>query len=877
MPFFSSSPKSDDGKAWKQKSGSSSGSWGMGAWFKGSAAGEQKAPAPVEAPSHSTRPAVAPSEAPKDKGIMHAISSNASKLMSGQSMAHSGDALPDTLKSVGRGLGVVETAEQTADRRAKKARGIHLDQIRGAGAASTERQAGMEHEASSSVSDSTKQQFVRDQHLAKIRKAGAASTEHQAGMEHETSSPLAEVTKKEYRRDHRKADPGLHGSAKLEEMYAKQALAGGSTTMSQTGVELQHAGKEMYEANNSNMGSAASALTSQLTGHNPQELIAHTANAAIIGGSALAATDPQRKANANVAQAIHGMRMDKMDSDVSAWKDKSGADASDPKARKLKARSAIFSSMKAAASNQKLAGANLALNKEVAPQWEAKDTVGADATKFGYAGHDTIKASDRDNGSLSERLKQGASSTFSALSGGSSKAFDTTKLTADEQAAVSKTKETTAGLRATSEERNAERAKNPEAQDSIWGKMKRFATTGSTIKHTSAETAGIASTKDDTKAIHDEAKARRESPDRQKVSTWQAIKNFGSSLIPGSGRKLGDTKGMTAENQNRIDQHTQANADMDKKVAAEGRKGLFGHRYTPQEKLERKANEASISKITAEQSSGYSAKNLEDLAVARGKRSDIKSVAAGGFTADEKGQMASARAERSQIKTHAREHADFATEHDGATVRSSGRVGGMNSGAVTGEETKSTIGGRIAQGVRGFGHQVKRAGRIFGGSSADANAMIKERDLTGAALTTASGITGEAAAIVATSTTGSGAAVKATRKGVGGVLKGSGEALEAIGGSTATGQDKRDKTSALHSGERFQQARSMGVDIRPTFEESTTQKPSLAGGLTQAATSGLSMFSKTDEGKALIGQATAKGKDLAVKAQGAVGMKPETD
>ena len=876
MPFFSSSPKPDDGKAWKQKSDSSSGSWGMGAWFKGSAAGEQKAPAPVEAPSASTRPAVTPSEAPKDKGIMHALSSNASKLMSGQTMAHSGDALPDTLKSVGRSLGVVETEEQTADRRAKKARSAHLDQIRGAGAASTERQAGMNHEASSSISDATKQQFVRDQHLAKIRKAGAASSEHQAGMEHETSSPLAEVTKKEYRRDHRKADQGLHGSAKLEEMYAKQALAAGSTTMSHTGVELQHAGNEMYEANNSSVGSAASALTGKLTGHNPQELIAHTANAAIIGGSALAATDPQRQANAKVAQAIHGMRMDKMDSDVAGWKDKS-ADAGDPQARKLKARSAIFSSMKAAASNQKLAGANLALNKEVAPQWEAKDTVGADATKFGYKANDTIKASDRDNGSLGEQIKQGASSTFSALSGGSSKAFDTTKLTVDEQEAVSKTKETTAGIRATSEARNAERAKNPEAQDSIWGKIKRFATTGSTTKLTSAETAGIASTKDDTKAIHDEAKARRESPDRQKVSTWQAIKNFGSSLIPGSGRKLGDTKGMTAENQKRIDQHTQANADMDTKVAAEGRKGFFGHRYTAQEKLERKANEAGISKITAEQSSGYSAKNLEDLAAARGKRADIKSVAAGGLTTAENGEMASARTERARIKTNAREHADFATEHDGATVRSSGRIGGMNSGAVTADETKSTIGGRIAQGVRGFGRQVKRVGRIFGGSSADANAMIKERDLTGAALTTASGITGEAAAIVATSTTGSGAAVKATRSGVSGVLKGSGEALEAIGGSTAAGQDKRDKTSALHSGDRFNEARTKGVDIRPTFEKSTAAEPSLAGGLKQAASSGLSMFSKTDTGKELIGQAKAEGTKVAAKAQGAVGLKPDAE
>jgi hypothetical protein len=155
--------------------------------------------------------------------------------------------------------------------------------------------------------------------------------------------------------------------------------------------------------------------------------------------------------------------------------------------------------------------------------------------------------------------------------------------------------------------------------------------------------------------------------------------------------------------------------------------------------------------------------------------------------------------------------------------------------------------------------------------------MIKERDLTGAALTTASGITGEAAAIVATSTTGSGAAVKATRSGVGGVLKGSGEALEAIGGSTAAGQDKRDKTSALHSGDRFKEARTKGVDIRPTFEKSTAAEPSLAGGLKQATTSGLSMFSKTDEGKALIGQATDKGKDLAAKAQGAVGLKPEAD
>jgi hypothetical protein len=240
------------------------------------------------------------------------------------------------------------------------------------------------------------------------------------------------------------------------------------------------------------------------------------------------------------------------------------------------------------------------------------------------------------------------------------------------------------------------------------------------------------------------------------------------------------------------------------------------------------------------------------------------------LTADEKGQMAAARAERTQIKTHAREHAEFATAHDGETVRSSGRIGGMNSGAVTADETKSTIGGRIAQGVRAFGRQVKRAGRIFGGSSADANAMIKERDLTGAALTTASGITGEAAAIVATSTTGSGAAVKATRSGVSGVLKGSGEALEAIGGSTAAGQDKRDKTSALHSGDRFREARTKGVDIRPTFEKSTAAEPSLSGGLKQAASSGFGLFSKTDTGKELIGQAKTK-------AEGAVGMKPEAD
>ena len=859
MPFFSSSSKSEDSTSKKPSSAASTKSGLFTSLFGGSSA-DRPAAAPVVSPNSSSRPAITPAEAPQGKGMLHAISSNASKAWRGQKMAHSGDSLPDALKSAGRSMGLVETADETAARRAKQARNAHLGQIRQAGAESSERQAGLQHDPSSALSDETKQQFVRDQHLAQIRKAGSASTEHQAGMDHSASTPIAGVTKKEYLRTHPKVNPGLHGGDKLDDIYSRTRNQEGSSDLGNLGVAMQHAGEEGYDAVKSTAGSAVSSVVAKTTGHNVQELAAHGMNASRIVGGTLAARDPGKNLRAAMAGAEHGKRMDQWHGDVEEMRALKESGTADPEALRKARRKALFGAMKAATTNQKAVAARLAVHKDVAKQWDAKDTVGEDASRFGYAPGSEIKASDRDNGTLAERVRQGGASTLSAARGGSSKAFDTTKLTDDEQKAVAKTKETTAGLREQRDKRNQERKANPEAQESVLGKVKRFFTTGSTTKLTSEEQGKITSSRDSAKQIHAEAKARRESPDRQPVSLLQGIKNFGASLIPGSSRKLGDWRGLTKENQAKVDSHKKANAEIAAGAAADGRKGLlWGHRFTAEEKLRRKQNDSAIAKVTAEQSTGYTAKNLDDLAKSRVTRADVKSVARGGFTADEKSQMAAARKERADIKTHAREHAAFAKSHDGTTVGALGRVGGMNtSGTATEADKKSTLTGRIAQGVRGAGRWIRRAGKIFGGSSADAHQMIKDHDMTGAALTTATGIAGEVGAAVATATSGTGTVVKHTQKGVSGVLSGTGEAIEALADSHAGKEDRRNHLADYESGDRFNDAKHRGVDIRPTFEGQKQAPASLVGGIKTALQSGKQLASETEGGRNALASAQSK-------------------
>lgn len=858
MGLFSSAPKSEDAQAKRRQEKGSSG--GIGSWFSSRASAG--APAPTAAPAPSSRPAV--TEAPESKGLWRNAKSNASKLVTGEKTAHSGDSLPAPLRSLGRAAGIVETEAETAARRAKKARNAHLGQIMAAGEASTARQAGLDHETSSPLSESVKADFVRDQHLSQIRKAGAASAEHQAGKEHDPTTPIASVTRKEYLRDHPSINAGLHGGEKLDDIYARSRLKEGTSGTGNLGVAMQHFGEEGYEAVSSSAGSAASSAIAKATGHNVQELAAHTMNASRIVGGALAARDPGKNLQAAMANAEHGTRMDSWHGDVEEMRRKKESGTATEAELRAAKRKALFGGMKAAASNQRLAAARFAVNKDVAPQWEAKDTVGEDATRFGYAPGAEIKASDRDNGSIGEQIKQGAASTLSAVSGGSGKAFDTTKLSDTERAAVAKTKETTAGIKDDRDKRNAARAANPEAQGTLGGNIKRFLTTGTAAKLTGAEKETIAESDKRSAAIDDEAKKRRESPDRQKVSAWQAIKNFGSSLIPGSARKLGDWRGLTAENQGKVDAHNLTKAKIEEGAAADGRKGfLWGHRFTAEEKLRMKQSDAAIAKITAEQSTGYSAKNLNDLAKEKTSRDDVRSVASGGFTSGEKQTMAAARKERADIKTHAREHSEFATAHDGKTVGALGHVGGMNtSSTATAEEGASTLGGRLAQGVRGVGRWLRRAGRIFGGKSADADAMIKSHDMTGAALTTTSGIAGEVGAAVATATTGTGTAVAGVRKGVSGALSGTGETIEALSDPAAHREDRRNQHAAYHSGARFQEAKRKGVDIRPTFEAAKAAPASLTSGISTALTGSRALALQTEGGKAFIDSAQNKAKGL---------------
>jgi hypothetical protein len=837
----SAAPQAEDKEraGWNKKSGASTGAWGAGAWSRGSSA-PAAAPAPVAEPSASTRPDVEP----QGKGFLHALSSNTSKLLRGEERHHSGDNLSAPFKKLGQAVGFIDSDQDTADRRAKQARGAHLAEIRTAGTASAEHQAGLEHSGSSPLAEVTKQEY-RDDHRApktaavdpdhasmnalfaeKKSKTQAVDPDHEsmnALFAEKASSAPAGVDAK---------PKSLHGVDKLNDIFEKRRLAGGSTTSSQVGVEMMHGGERAFEANSSTEASAAHTVAKHVTGVNAQELTGHAINASRLLGGSLAAADPQKQANAKVSEAIFGVRQQSMHDAQSEWKDlhKPGVDSNDPavkEQRKWAARKALFKGMKTTAANINLVADRKAINEPVMQQLAPEHTVGADATAMGYKAGDTIKKSDRDSGSIVEQAQAGVSSTLSAISGGTSQAFDTTKYSEAEKHAIATTKATTQGVRDARDARVAERAKNPEVGDSL-GTQVASSSVGRTLNaatgyrmnsYTKDEKDAIRDTKAKTFAIHGQAEKRRESPKRQSVGLWQGIKNFFSSLNPFGPRKLGDYKGFTPENQSRIDEHTKANADIDSRVKAESRTGLLGNRYTAAEKLERAGHDKAIEDITREQSTGYTAADREELANQRGKRADIKAVAGGGMTRAENDTIAEARKQRGQIKDYARDHAAFVSDHDGEQVRANGRVGGMDSsdeGAKLGEQ--STIGGQVAQAVRTGGAALNRAGRILGGKSQDADEMIRQGDRSGAAMTTAAGISGHAGAAVATALIpGSGSVVKATHGGLSTGMKTAGSGLESLAAPFAKQQDSVDRHQELHSGERAAKVRTQGVEIYPTW------------------------------------------------------------
>lgn len=846
-------PESAQKKSWSRKAGSSDGAWGTGAWTQESSSTPHSA-APVHAPAPSTKPAVTP----EGKGLLHALTSNLAKARNGQERHHSGDSLNAPLKAAGRALGLVETEQQTAERRAKAQRGAHLEGIRAAGAASTAHQAGLDHSPGSPIADVTKKEY-RDQHRApktasvdpdhasmnalfgeKKAKSASVDPDHESmnALFNEKGADSASVGSAPAAASSSRPSKPLHGEALLNDVYERRRLAGGSTTSSAIGVEMVHSGEQAFGLNSSMYGSAAHSMLGQATGINAQELTGHAINTSRLIGGSLAAADPQRQRNAQVSAAVLGVRINSMDKANSEWQDlhKDGVDSSDPQVkenRKKAARAALFKGMKAQAANMRLAGDRMAIHEPVARQYQPEHTVGADATAMGYKAGDTVRKSDRDTGSTLEQAHAGLTSTLSAVSGGTSKAFDTTKYSDVEQHAIASTKATTQKVRDDRDARNAERAKNPEVGDTLGtalgssaiGRTVHAATGNRLNSYTKDESAAIRDTKAKTFKIHGEAEKRRNDPRRQSVSLWQGIKNFFSSLNPFGSRKLGDYKGFTPENQKRIDVHAKENQDIDDRVKAEHRDGWMGSRYTAEEKSTRAANESAIERITSEQSTGYTEADHAELANQRGKRADIKSVAAGGMTRAENETIAQARRERGAIKEHARDHAAFVSEHDGAVVRPNGRVGGMDSsaaGAKLGEQ--STLGGQVAQVIRTGGAQTERAGRIIGGSSQTADAMIREGDRSGAAMTTAMGVGGRTGAIVSNAfVPGSGGAVTTAQTVAGGVVEHLGAGVKSLAQPYAAQQDKVDRHRDLHSGARRETARTQGVDIRPTW---ATQKES---------------------------------------------------
>lgn len=200
-----------------------------------------------------------------------------------------------------------------------------------------------------------------------------------------------------------------------------------------------------------------------------------------------------------------------------------------------------------------------------------------------------------------------------------------------------------------------------------------------------------------------------------------------------------------------------------------------------------------------------------------------KQLSGSALSREQVSAMEAMRAEASGIYGRAQQQSDLLASHKGDPVRTVGhgpgaeyRAGGLTSEGGTEEQTKTTVGGVLAQGLRAGGHATRTVGTVVEGRPEEGRKYIDSGQLGLAALTTAAGLGLQGIEASATITAHPHAVYVANAIQYSGkTVKLGGMLGEAAGDSLAGapgGQDQRDMQRELDSGERSAQVRTEPVN-----------------------------------------------------------------
>jgi len=201
-----------------------------------------------------------------------------------------------------------------------------------------------------------------------------------------------------------------------------------------------------------------------------------------------------------------------------------------------------------------------------------------------------------------------------------------------------------------------------------------------------------------------------------------------------------------------------------------------------------------------------------------------KQLSGAALSREQVSAMEAMRAEASSIYGRAQQQSDLLSAHKGDPVRTVGhgagtefRAGGLTAEGGTEDQTSTTVGGALAQGLRAGGHATRTVGTIVEGRPEEGRKFIDNGQLGLAALTTAAGLglQGiEAAGTITGHTQGALMASNAIQY-TGKTTKLGGMLAEAAGDNLASapgGQDQRDMQQELDSGKRSAQVRTEPVN-----------------------------------------------------------------